>query len=65
MALVHRKRINSTLTFENYDFITKLSKDTGLNQSKIFDLSIEILKDELHDSNILDLINKYNNENQE
>ena len=31
MALVHRKRINSTLTSDNFDFISNLSKETGLN----------------------------------
>ena len=56
MALVHRKRINSTLTSDNFDFITNLSKETGLNQSKLFDLSVDLLKRELNNKDFLSLI---------
>ena len=40
MALVHRKRIGSTLSSDNFEFISGLSEKTGLNQSKLFDLSV-------------------------
>lgn len=59
MALVHRKRINSTLSADNFDLVSKLSKDTGLNQSKIFDLAIDLLRDKLNTSDILTLISEY------
>lgn len=59
MALVHRKRINSTLNADNFDLVLKLSKDTGLNQSKIFDLAIDVLRDKLESKDILTLISEY------
>lgn len=59
MALVHRKRINSTLSANNFDLVSKLSKDTGLNQSKIFDLAIDLLRDKLESKDILTLISEY------
>lgn len=65
MALVHRKRINSTLTSYNFEFITNLSKETGLNQSKLFDLSINLLKRELDNKDLLSLLNEFNNSSKE
>lgn len=60
MALVNRKRLNSTLRSDNMDFVTELCEKTGLNQSRIYDLSIDILKKQLEEKNIFDLINKNN-----
>ncbi|CUO65400.1 MULTISPECIES: hypothetical protein [Clostridium] len=65
MALVHRKRINSTLTSDNFDFITNLSKETGLNQSKLFDLSVDLLKRELNNKDFLSLFNEFNSNSKE
>lgn len=65
MALVHRKRINSTLTSDNFDFIANLSKETGLNQSKLFDLSVDLLKRELNNKDFLSLFNEFNNNSKE
>ena len=65
MALVHRKRINSTLTSDNFDFISNLSKETGLNQSKLFDLSVDLLKRELNNKDFLSLFNEFNNNSEE
>lgn len=61
MALVHRKRINSTLSSDNFDFIFNLSEETGLNQSKLFDLSVDLLKRELNNKDLLSLLNEFNN----
>ena len=55
MALVHRKRINSTLTSDNFDFIVNLSNKTKLNQSKFYDLAIELLKRELENKSVNEL----------
>ncbi len=60
MALVNRKRLNSTLRSDNMDFVMELCEKTGLNQSKIYDLSIDILKKQLQAKNIFDLINENN-----
>ncbi|MBY6836004.1 hypothetical protein FDG50_00470 [Clostridium botulinum] len=60
MALVHRKRLNSTLRSDNMDFVMELCENTGLNQSKIYDLSIDILRKQLNDKNIFELINENN-----
>ncbi|OOP74120.1 hypothetical protein [Clostridium beijerinckii] len=60
MALVNRKRLNSTLRSDNMDFVMELCEKTGLNQSKIYDLSIDILKKQLKVKNIFDLINENN-----
>lgn len=60
MALVHRKRLNSTLRSDNMDFVMELCEKTGLNQSKIYDLSIDILKKQLEEKNIFELINENN-----
>ena len=65
MALVHRKRINSTLPSDNFDFISNLSKETGLNQSKLFDLSVDLLKRELNNKDFLSLFNEFNNNSKE
>ena len=65
MALVHRKRINSTLTSDNFDFISNLSKETGLNQSKLFDLSVDLLKRELNNKDFLSLFNEFNSNSKE
>lgn len=59
MALVHRKRINSTLSSDNFEFISDLSEKTGLNQSKLFDLSVQLLKKELETTDLLELISKH------
>lgn len=59
MALVHRKRINSTLSADNFDLVSNLSKSTGLSQSKIFDLAIDLLRDRLNTNDILTLISEY------
>ncbi len=60
MALVHRKRLNSTLRIDNMDFVMELCEKTGLNQSKIYDLSIDILRKQLNEKNIFELINENN-----
>lgn len=60
MALVNRKRLNSTIRSDNMDFIIDISEKTGLNQSKIYDLSIDILKKQLENKNIFELIEEYN-----
>lgn len=65
MALVHRKRINSTLTSDNFDFIANLAKETGLNQSKLFDLSVDLLKRELNNKDFLSLFNEFNSNSKE
>lgn len=59
MALVHRKRISSTLSSDNFEFISDLSEKTGLNQSKLFDLSVQLLKKELETTDLLELISKH------
>lgn len=61
MALVNRKRLNSTLREDNYNFVTEITDKTKLHQSKIFDLAIDILKLELKNTDILTLMNKINN----
>lgn len=58
MALTNRKRIGSTLRNDNYDFVSNLSEATGLNQSKLFDLAIDILREQLTQKDILTLINE-------
>ncbi|SFC14072.1 hypothetical protein [Clostridium uliginosum] len=60
MALVHRKRLNSTLRSDNMDFVMKICEKTKLNQSTIYDLSIDILRKQLDEKNIFDLINENN-----
>ncbi|MBS6502587.1 MAG: hypothetical protein KH415_13360 [Clostridium sp.] len=65
MALIHRKRINSTLSSDNFEFIINLSQKTGLNQSKLFDLSINLLKRELDNKDLLTLLNEANDNSKE
>lgn len=60
MALKTRKRINSTLTMENFNFISNLSEKTKINQSKYFDVAIELLKRELENKSIFDLFEEFN-----
>lgn len=62
MALKTRKRINSTLTMENFNFISDLSEKTKINQSKYFDVAIELLKRELKNKSIFDLFEEFNEE---
>lgn len=59
MALKTRKRINSTLTAEHFDFISDLSKKTKINQSKYYDIAIELLKRELKNKSIFDLFEEF------
>lgn len=56
MALVNRKRLNSTLRSDNMDFVMDITQKTKLNQSTIYDLAIDILRKELAKKNILELI---------
>jgi len=60
MALVNRKRLNSTLRSDNMDFIMNICEKTKLNQSTIYDLSIDILRKQLDEKNIFDLITENN-----
>ncbi len=60
MALVHRKRLNSTLRSDNMDFVMDLTEKTKLNQSTIYDLAIDILRKELTEKNILELLEEHN-----
>ncbi len=62
MALKTRKRINSTLTIDNFNFISDLSEKTKINQSKYFDVAIELLKRELKNKSIFDLFEEFNEE---
>ncbi|MBI6064606.1 hypothetical protein P5E79_11365 [Clostridium perfringens] len=62
MALVHRKRINSTLTSDNFEFIVNLSNKTKLNQSKFYDLAIELLKRELENKSVNELFEEFENQ---
>ncbi|HBI7133092.1 TPA: hypothetical protein K8N02_000273 [Clostridium perfringens] len=62
MALVHRKRINSTLTSDNFDFIVNLSNKTKLNQSKFYDLAIELLKKELEKKSLSEIFEELENQ---
>ena len=59
MGLVHRKRINSTLSSDNFDFISDLSKKTKLNQSKFYDLAITMLRKELKEKTIFELFEEF------
>lgn len=61
MALVNRKRVNSTLRTDNMEFVVNICKDTNLNQSAIYDLAIDILKKELQDKSIFDLMKELKN----
>ncbi|NFO88542.1 hypothetical protein FDC58_17420 [Clostridium botulinum] len=60
MALVHRKRLNSTLKSDNMDFVMDLTEKTKLNQSTIYDLAIDILRKELTEKNIFELLEEHN-----
>ena len=53
------------MTSDNFDFITNLSKETGLNQSKLFDLSVDLLKRELNNKDFLSLFNEFNSNSKE
>ena len=59
MGLVHRKRINSTLSSDNFDFISDLSKKTKLNQSKFYDLAFTMLRKELKEKTIFELFEEF------
>ena len=59
MALVLRKRINSTLKGDNFNFIVELSNKTKLNQSKFYDLAVELLKRELENKNLDELFKEF------
>ena len=61
MALVHRKRINSTLSGDNFEFIVNLSNKTKLNQSTFLDLSIELLKRELEKKSLSEIFEELEN----
>ena len=60
MALVHRKRLNSTLRNDNMNFVMEICEKTKLNQSTIYDLSIDILRKQLDEKNIFELIKETN-----
>lgn len=60
MALKNRKRLNSTLRSDNMEFLLELCEKTGLNQSKICDLSMDILRKQLQEKNIFELMEENN-----
>jgi len=60
MALKNRERLNSTLRKDNKEFVTDLCNKTSLDQSKIYDLAIDILRSELKNKNIFELIEENN-----
>lgn len=59
MALTYRKRIGSVLRNDNYIYVANLSESTGLNQSKLFDLAIDLLRKQLSQKDILTLISEH------
>ena len=56
-----RLKIASTLKKDNKKFLDKLNKNTGIPISKLLDLSVCMLKTEIQNKNLLDLIDYYNN----
>lgn len=56
-----RLKIASTLKKDNKEFLDRLNKNTGIPISKLLDLSVCMLKTEIQNKNLLDLIDYYNN----
>lgn len=54
-----RQMLGSTVRKDNKDFLDELNKNTGIPISKLLDLAIDVFRNELNNTNVLELSSKY------
>lgn len=64
MAVVNRKRICTSISFEHYDNLMKVCEDNKQKQSAVLEIALDLLKKEMDNgknlSNIIEYINSSN-----
>lgn len=56
MAVVNRKRIGSSLSFEHFEFLEKVCKNNRQKQSVILELALDLLKEKLKTQNLSEVM---------
>lgn len=54
-----RQMLGSTVRKDNKDFLDELNRNTGIPISKLLDLAIDVFRNELNNTNVLELSSKY------
>ena len=60
MAVVNRKRICTSISFEHYDYLTKVCDDNKQKQSAVLEIALDLLKKEMEHKNLSDIIQYIN-----
>ena len=63
MAVVNRKRICTSISFEHYDNLMKVCEDNKQKQSAVLEIALDLLKKEMENKNLSDIIQYINNSN--
>lgn len=61
MAVVHRKRISTSLSNEHFEYLNQLCEDNKQKQSAILEIALDLLAIELKDKNLYDIIQNTRN----
>lgn len=63
MAVVNRKRICTSISFDHYEDLIKVCEDNKQKQSAVLEIALDLLKKEMENKNLSDIIQYINNSN--
>ena len=63
MAITNRKRLNTSLSFEHFEFLTSVCDKNKQKQSVIVEIGLELLKKELETKNLYEIISALESDN--
>lgn len=56
MAVVHRKRLSTSLSNEHFQFLNSVCEENKQTQSAVIEIALDILKDQLKNKNLYEII---------
>ena len=56
MAIKNRKRLSTSLSYEHFEFLTEVCDKNKQKQSIIIEMGLELLKRELENKNLYEII---------
>ncbi len=63
MAVVHRKRLSTSVSKEHFEFLNKTCENNKQKQSAIIEIALDLLKTEFKTKNLSEIIQYVNDSN--
>lgn len=58
MAVVNRKRLNTTLTNEHFEFLSEVCEVNKQKQSVVVEIALDLLKQQLKSKNLYEIMHQ-------